>query len=452
MKFRNSTVTGLLITMSAVFFSCGVMALALNEDVQVNEPDPNSEGFASIQAETSVRINPDTGTICVAYNDGKRTGHSRSTDGGATFTDGGELQGDMDGADPTLGWRAKDNSFYYIAFKSLPTAIWRSVDDCESFSLIGSAPGGDRPMMAIDNNPKSDYYGRIYLVTNGIDAYHSDNGTDWSIKSQASPPATGEVKTPWPAVDPGTGHIFIAYKESLDDDMRIWVVQSSDGGVTWNPRAFPQDWTDAPRHIAATTRCGRAALLGDIFIGFAPQIVVDRFGHLHIVYMRDPDDVDTGDVADVYYRRSTDQGMIWGPEIRLNDDTTLSDQWNPALSVGPTGAVAVSWYDRRNDPIGSIKYDRYLAISQDNGVTWQANLRVSDVSSNVAPTIELSKKCYHGEYDQQAQDGSYVYVLWSDDRNTTQQGEFNPDVWFEKVPVRWLFTDSFEGDGAGTLR
>jgi hypothetical protein len=76
-------------------------------------------------------------------------------------------------------------------------------------------------------------------------------------------------------------------------------------------------------------------------------------------------------------------------------------------------------------------------------------VRVSDVSSNVAPTIDLKKPCYHGEYDQQVQDGSHVYVVWSDDRNI-QFGEFNPDVWFEKVPVPWVFDDGFEDGTTGS--
>ena len=43
------------------------------------------------------------------------------------------------------------------------------------------------------------------------------------------------------------------------------------------------------------------------------------------VYSRDPDGLNTGDVIDVYYRRSTDNGATWGAEVKLNDDaTTLS--------------------------------------------------------------------------------------------------------------------------------
>ena len=54
-----------------------------------------------------------------------------------------------------------------------------------------------------------------------------------------------------------------------------------------------------------------------------------------------------GDVVNVYYRRSTDQGTTWGPEILLNDDGTGTDQWFPAVASGPDGTVHIAWYDRR---------------------------------------------------------------------------------------------------------
>jgi hypothetical protein len=63
---------------------------------------------------------------------------------------------------------------------------------------------------------------------------------------------------------------------------------------------------------------------------------------------------------------------------------------------------------------------------------------VSDVSSSVAPTKPnfdpKMPDCYHGDYDQQVQDGAYAYITWSDDRNI-QYGHHDPDVWFDKALV-----------------
>lgn len=438
----------------------------LQSDVQVNWSGGDVVSYTT-QSETSIRVNPNTGTICAAYNDSQHendglgeTGHSRSADGGATFVDGGGfpngpyapiVAGERKArADPSLEWRDADGFFYYVAIH-LPHELnmWRSIDDCETFTFTSTISGtvnGDREMMTIDNNPDSDYYGRFYVTwpLGQILITHSDHGITWTAPISVSAAIPGsDVYTPWPAVDPTTGDVYVAwsqYSPYYTGPMEIQIARSSDGGDTWGLVTSPLILANFPRDLAATADCNGPALNGHVLHQMtAPQIVVDRYGNLHVVYSRDPDGVGIGDVINVYYRRSTDQGATWEPEVQLNDDATFTDQWFPTVSVGPTGTVVATWYDRRNDHPGNIKYDYYMGISLDNGVTWGPNIRVSDVSSNVAPThpnfdLGIPKDCYHGDYDQQVQDGAYVYITWSDDRNI-QHGHYDPDVWFDKALV-----------------
>jgi hypothetical protein len=57
-------------------------------------------------------------------------------------------------ADPSLVRRADDRAFYFFGFYGQASGIWRSDDDCQSFQLLtDGAPSGDRPIMAVDNNP-----------------------------------------------------------------------------------------------------------------------------------------------------------------------------------------------------------------------------------------------------------------------------------------------------------
>src|SRR5205823_1769523 len=47
---------------------------------------------------------------------------------------------------------------------------------------------------------------------------------------------------------------------------------------------------------------------------------------------------------------SDNDGKTWSAPIRVNDDATQNSQFFPRLAVGQsTGAVAVTWYDARND-------------------------------------------------------------------------------------------------------
>ena len=73
-------------------------------DVQVND-STTDVGLSTTQSETSIAVNPNTGTICSAYNDSQHwavggtgfSGFSRSTDGGVTFVDRGSFP-------PRWGW------------------------------------------------------------------------------------------------------------------------------------------------------------------------------------------------------------------------------------------------------------------------------------------------------------------------------------------------------------
>jgi len=66
----------------------------------------------------------------------------------------------------------------------------------------------------------------------------------------------------------------------------------------------------------------------------------------------------SGTDYDVDFVQSTDFGKTWSSPIKVNDNLDAAgvptDQWQPQVAVGPGGAVAVGFYDRRaacpNDP------------------------------------------------------------------------------------------------------
>ena len=57
-----------------------------------------------------------------------------------------------------------------------------------------------------------------------------------------------------------------------------------------------------------------------------------------------------GDAGDVYYIRSTDSGVTFGAPFKLNTDTTTRPQWQPNISVSPSGTLFATWYDGRESP------------------------------------------------------------------------------------------------------
>jgi hypothetical protein len=418
----------------------------LGTDVGVNDPTGDS-GVSTTQSETSIAHDPNTGTICSGYNDSFHgvvqgqgfTGFSRSTDGGATFDDRGPL-GSSSFGDPSVVWRRVDGKFYFAALDSLGLGIWRSDDDCQTFTLIATPTGGsdDKELMAVDNDPTSPHYGRLYMAWTDFGAgariyeVHSDDGTTWTSQQPLSGAAV-DVQGAWPAVAPN-GDVYVGWlrwNPFPSGPIDVEISKSTDGGATWNLVTNPITGEANPRDAVATGNCGRPALNENIRYLPSPQIVVGQDGVVHTVYSYDPDGFNVGDVVDVFYRRSTDGGATWQTEVQLADDPT-NDQYFAALSIGDGNIVVANWYDRRLDPNNELQ-DYFRSVSFDGGVTWEANERVSDVSTPIYLDPNLAS-CYHGDYDQSTQTATQVLIQWSDDRNM-QGGHNDPDVFLDQAPA-----------------
>ncbi len=419
-------------------------------DVLVNDPSAEDAGSSRVQNETSIAHNPTTGTICSGYNDSFHgivegtgfTGISRSTDDGATFDDRGPL-GTNSSGDPSLIWRRSDGKFYIAALETSGLGIWRSDDDCLSFTYVGNthvSGGDDKEILVADNFPGSSFFGRMYVGWTDFNAgariyanYSDDGGATWSSAVVISGD-DADYQGAWPVVAPN-GDVFIGWVRwdpFPDGPIDIEIVRSTDGGDTFTPVTNPLTGEINPRDLTATGNCGRPALDGNIRYLPSPQLAVGPDGALHVVYSYDPDGLDVDDEIDVFYRKSNDSGATWEAEVRLSDDATNNDQYFPTVSVGASNVVVATFYDRRLDP-GNLMIDYYKRFSFDGGTTWQPSERVSDVSTPVFLDSGLAT-CYHGDYDQQIQTDSQVLVQWADDRNV-QGGNNNSDTFFEPTPI-----------------
>jgi hypothetical protein len=429
------------------------MANAPGPDILVN--NPALDVGRTTQSETSIVAVGST--VCAAWNDGGAvaglSGFGFSSNGGATWSDGGDFPNgpgpDTNWGDPSLAWSDRDGTFYYAALSTRGLSLWRSTDMCRTFGYVGPihvGSGDDKELMAIDNNPASPYYGRIYVVWTDFSSaggdriwrtYSSNGGATWSAPLALSGVGV-DVQGAWPAVAPN-GDVYaswVRWNPYPSGNIDIEVVRSTNGGASFSFRTRPMTNRVNPRDSADTTACGRPALNGDIRYLPSPQIVVGPNSNVHIVYSYDPDGFNVGDVVNVYYRRSTNGAASWGPEIRLNNDATTRDQWFPAIAVNQNNDLVASWYDRRLNA-NNWNFDRYARISNDSGITWGPNIRVSDVSSPVStnlPHFDGLARCYHGDYDQLAMDANRAHVLWSDDRRVTGSGP-NPDIYYDYISL-----------------
>lgn len=142
---------------------------------------------------------------------------------------------------------------------------------------------------------------------------------------------------------------------------------------------------------------------GDRFAG-RPEIAAVSPGTVVVNYNQDLVTVDGGRM---YVMRSTDDGNTWGSEVRLTD--TPSDHGS---MVGSGSSVHLAWHDDRDPDNREI----YYRPSPDGGETWAAEERVTNSAGvSVAPLLDVG--------------GAYLHLLWGDERTGSLQ------VWYRRRPV-----------------
>lgn len=158
----------------------------------------------------------------------------------------------------------------------------------------------------------------------------------------------------------------------------IYYIRSTDDGATWTADTRLTNFV-GPRNGPAV------AVTGSI---------------IHLVW----DDGRSGANTEIYYKKSTDNGITWGPDVRLTNAAEISFSSSVAVS-GNT--VHVTWEDYRNG-FGEIYYKN----STDGGATWGADMRITnDPQNSDDPSIDVS--------------GSLVHIVWEDKRDGISKIYYN---------------------------
>ncbi|HKR05565.1 MAG TPA: exo-alpha-sialidase [Bacteroidia bacterium] len=128
-------------------------------------------------------------------------------------------------------------------------------------------------------------------------------------------------------------------------------------------------------------------IAGSIF----PSVIASS-SEVHVVWEEYRDGIN----GEIYYKRSADGGLTWGTDTRLT--------FNPANSFSPSAAVSgsvvhVVWFDQR-DGNNEIYYKR----SPDGGLTWGADTTLTiNIAASAFPSVAVS--------------GSEVHVVWEEYRD-----------------------------------
>ncbi|UCE37947.1 MAG: hypothetical protein JSW00_01520 [Thermoplasmata archaeon] len=266
----------------------------------------------------------------------------------------------------------------------------RSIDDGLSFNIsqkVSDDPGDAQqniPSVAIDSNGvihvvwedwRNDADGRWVGSDGGIDglnnsdiyyANSSDGGITWSTSKMINDDGgTTDQGSPDITID-NNDMIHIVWEDRRRvDNFDIYYANTTDGGRTFNVNKKINDVDSASRD---------------------PAIDVDHMNNLHIVWTDYRNTGVTG--PDIYYANSTDSGITFSTNIRVSDDITNTYQFWPDIAVGG-GIIGIVWEDQRETSV-------YYANSTDDGITFSSNKRVNDVigASNWDAAIAINKDGY----------------------------------------------------------
>ncbi len=272
----------------------------------------------------------------------------------------------------------------------------------------------DKPGAVVDRNTNEihvtwtqfDHYGSRDSAdqSNILYSKSMDGGLSWTesvaINQYPGDCLDGDQTTEGavPAISP-YGYIYVAWAYNE----KIYFDRSEDSGKTWLDEDIliahqPGGWAiDIPGLMRANgmpvTVCdgSEGPFRGNVYVSW----VDDRSGNY-----------------DVWFSKSLDNGNIWIPPTRINDDTTKSDQFFSWMACDPeTGYLYCVFYDRRN--YHDLQTSVYLAYSKDGGQIW-VNEKISEAP--FTPTSSV----FFGDYNYIDAYKGMVLPVWTryDDEGT----------------------------------
>lgn len=162
--------------------------------------------------------------------------------------------------------------------------------------------------------------------------------------------------------------VHVVWCDTKNYGSAIYYKRSSDGGVTWG---------DDLR------------LSGNPGLDSFP-LLAQSGSNLHLVYFRN----NGSPQAASYYRRSTDSGNTWAPEVFLG-----ATKWWPGVAVAGSNV-----YVSLNTVITGTNSEVFFRRSTDNGATWE-------------PQQQLSNALGRSEDPAIMAFGPYVHLVWNDNRD-----------------------------------
>jgi len=318
-----------------------------------------------------------------------------STDGGGSWVDSSfREQLEFGGGDPQVAFGLHGTAYFTaLAFVKDQSGnakgglfFYRSEDGGKTWQKpTDLSYNYDHEVMTVDHT-FGKFSGRVYIsvlygkypeYTVGVFRSDDDGRTFTGPVDAASGKSVIGINTAKNIVLFSNGTLVLPYVDFEFDEAKaknahssnLWIVTSSDGGVTFTQpvKVGTQEFNNDPKGPGFQTM---------------PAMAVDSDGafkdRLYTVWT----DYRGGSYR-LVFSYSKDRGKTWSASRPIVDDVLASvSQYQPELAVSKDGVVGLTWFDTRNSANHDNKeYDEYFAASVDGGQTFTVPVRVSDATS-----------------------------------------------------------------------
>ncbi len=211
-----------------------------------------------------------------------------------------------------------------------------------------------------------------------------DGGTTWTTPTFITPAGQSNQATQ-PVFLPD-GSLLVSYVTFTSQSLtfRVESKRSPDGGATWP--ATPQVIDDV-----TSTWDDPVARDGVYLISSA---VARNAGAVFVTW-----NTAVNGAANIMLSRSNNLGATWSNPVRVNVPRPNASAFNPTVDTSLDGqTVTVTWMDTRNASDGRNFVDMYAATSFDGGLTWSADFRLSDRTTDMRLAQTTSRGFMLGDY------------------------------------------------------
>ncbi len=370
----------------------------------------------------------------LAQNPGALTGSGTSVIGAAKSTDGGNTWTDLT---PAL----------YVPF---------GPDLLPPFGFPDPVVNLDNPGLTVDLNPGMPSAATLMAVWQ---RENTANALDTDVYASSLASGASTWTTPvrvndltlacaeLPVASWSAGHLWVAWRQSsmaCGTGTGFFVDLSFDNGQTFN--TFGPDLA-GPLYTRTGMLRNHTFQPGERF-AFAADPLNPNV--LYLAYAEDPSGVDE---ADIMFTKSINGGNMWETPVRVNDDSTVTPQYAPSISIKVNAnswtLVDVTWYDERNsigcnglDDDGDtlIDEERLNGMDDDGDTLIDEDLCGVHVDVYLArtphsfggftlfgPSVQVTPSPFSepttpfpmtiGEYLGTGSDSLHTYAAWADTRN-----------------------------------